>query len=35
VAVRETIHSRVLKNREALANPECLTLYENLQSLQD
>ncbi len=35
VAVRETIHGRVLKNREALANPECLTLYENLQSLQD
>jgi len=35
VAVRETIHGRVLKNREALANPECVTLYENLQSLQD
>ena len=35
VAVRETIHGRVLKNREALANPECLTLYENLQALQE
>jgi len=35
VAVRETIHGRALKNREALANPECLTLYENLQALQE
>ena len=33
LAVRDMIHGRV-KNREALANPEALTFFENLTELQ-
>ncbi|MBY0293646.1 MAG: acetoacetate--CoA ligase [Alphaproteobacteria bacterium] len=35
LAVREIIHSRPVKNKEALANPEVLQLYENLKELQE
>jgi acetoacetyl-CoA synthetase len=35
LAVRETIHSRPVKNLDALANPEALTLYKDLPELQD
>jgi acetoacetyl-CoA synthetase len=34
LAVREIIHGRVVKNREALANPEALELFYNLSELQ-
>jgi len=34
LAVREVIHGREVKNKEALANPEALKLYENLQELK-
>lgn len=34
LAVREVIHNRPVKNLEALANPEALKLYENLEALQ-
>ncbi|MDT8398586.1 MAG: acetoacetate--CoA ligase [Pseudomonadales bacterium] len=34
LAVRETIHGRPVKNTSALANPESLTLYRNLDALQ-
>ncbi len=34
LAVRDVVHGRPVKNREALANPEALALYENLQALQ-
>jgi acetoacetyl-CoA synthetase len=34
LAVREVVHGRPVKNTEALANPEALTLYENLPELQ-
>ncbi len=34
LAVREVIHNRPVKNVEALANPEALKLYENLEALQ-
>jgi acetoacetyl-CoA synthetase len=32
--VREVIHGRPVKNREALANPEALELYKDLAELQ-
>ncbi|MBT4934604.1 MAG: acetoacetate--CoA ligase [Rhodospirillaceae bacterium] len=35
LAVRDVIHGRPVKNKEALANPEALTLFENLTELQD
>lgn len=35
VAVREIIHGRPILNRSALANPEALKLYENLEELKD
>jgi acetoacetyl-CoA synthetase len=35
LAVREIIHGRPIANIEALANPEALRLYENLQELQE
>jgi acetoacetyl-CoA synthetase len=35
LAVREIIHHRPVKNLEALANPEALELYKNLQELQE
>ncbi len=34
LAVRNVIHRRPVKNRDALANPEALALYENLSELQ-
>jgi acetoacetyl-CoA synthetase len=35
IAVRNAIENRPIKNREALANPESLRLYENLPQLQN
>ena len=34
-AVTEVIHNRPVKNREALANPHTLNLYENLKELKE
>jgi acetoacetyl-CoA synthetase len=34
LAVREVVHGRPVHNREALANPQALELYENLASLR-
>lgn len=34
LAVRDIVHGRSVKNREALANPEALALFENLPELQ-
>lgn len=34
IAVKDTIHGRAVKNTTALANPECLALYENIDALQ-
>ena len=34
IAVRDVVHGRPVKNTEALANPEALDLYENLEELQ-
>jgi acetoacetyl-CoA synthetase len=34
LAVRDVIHDRPVRNREALANPEALDLYRNLPDLQ-
>jgi acetoacetyl-CoA synthetase len=34
LAVRDVVHGRVVKNKEALANPEALELYVNLPELQ-
>ncbi len=35
LAVRDIVHGREVKNREALANPEALELYRHIASLQD
>jgi acetoacetyl-CoA synthetase len=35
LAVREVIHDRPVKNREALANPEALDLYRNRKELAE
>ncbi len=35
VAVRDTIHDRVIANHTALANPECLAAYRNRPELQE
>jgi acetoacetyl-CoA synthetase len=35
LAVRDIIHGREVKNREALANPEALDLYRNLEALKN
>ncbi len=35
LAVRDVVHGRVVKNKEALANPEALDLYANLAQLKD
>ncbi|WP_239024992.1 acetoacetate--CoA ligase [Rhodoligotrophos defluvii] len=35
IAVRDVIHGREVKNREALANPEALDLYKDLPALRD
>ena len=34
LAVRDVVHGRVVKNKEALANPEALDLYEDLPELR-
>ncbi len=34
LAVRDVVHGRAIKNKEALANPEALALYENLVELK-
>jgi Acyl-coenzyme A synthetases/AMP-(fatty) acid ligases len=34
LAVRDVVHGRAAKNTEALANPEALLLYENLEELR-
>ena len=34
LAVRDVVHGRPVKNKEALANPEALALYEGLKELQ-
>ncbi len=33
LAVRDLIHGRLIKNKSALANPECLKIYSNLSEL--
>ena len=35
LAVRDVVHGRAVKNREALANPEALDLYRDLPALRD
>ncbi len=35
IAVRDIIHGRPIKNKEALANPEALELYKDLKELQE
>jgi acetoacetyl-CoA synthetase len=35
LAVREVIHGRPVKNTEALANPQALSLYERLEELRN
>jgi acetoacetyl-CoA synthetase len=34
LAVRDVVHGRVVKNVDALANPESLDLFKNLAALQ-
>jgi acetoacetyl-CoA synthetase len=34
LAVRDVVHGRAIKNKEALANPEALKLFENIAELQ-
>ena len=34
LAVRDVVHGREIKNREALANPEALELYRDLLALR-
>ena len=34
LAVRDVVHGRKVKNQEALANPEALKLYEDLEELK-
>ena len=34
IAVRDVIHGRAIKNTEALANPEALELYRDLEILR-
>ncbi|MAW86396.1 MAG: acetoacetate--CoA ligase [Phyllobacteriaceae bacterium] len=35
LAVRDVVHGRQVKNKEALANPEALDLYRDLEALQN
>jgi len=35
LAVRDVVHGRPVKNADALANPEALTLFENLEELRE
>jgi acetoacetyl-CoA synthetase len=34
LAVRDIVHGREVKNKEALANPQALELFRNLESLR-
>jgi acetoacetyl-CoA synthetase len=34
LAVRDVVHGRPVRNREALANPEALELFKNLPQLE-
>ena len=34
LAVRDIVHGRPIKNKEALANPDALTLFEDLAELK-
>jgi acetoacetyl-CoA synthetase len=34
LAVRDVVHGRMVKNKEALANPEALELYKELPELR-
>jgi acetoacetyl-CoA synthetase len=34
LAVRDVVHGRAVKNKEALANPEALDLFANLAELR-
>ena len=34
LAVRDVVHGRAIKNKEALANPEALDLYKDLAELR-
>ena len=34
LAVRDVVHGRQVKNKEALANPEALDLYKGIAALQ-
>jgi len=34
LAVRNVVHGREVKNREALANPEALELYRDIAALE-
>ena len=34
LAVRDVVHGRVVKNKEALANPEALELFKDLAELK-
>jgi acetoacetyl-CoA synthetase len=35
LAVRDTVHGRDVRNKEALVNPEALDLYRDLPALQE
>jgi acetoacetyl-CoA synthetase len=35
LAVRDVVHGRAIKNKEALANPEALELFRNLPQLAE
>ena len=35
LAVRDVVHGRAVKNKEALANPEALELFRDLPQLAD
>ena len=34
IAVRDVVHGRPVSNTDALANPEALALYQNLEALR-
>jgi acetoacetyl-CoA synthetase len=35
IAVRDVVHGREIKNKEALLNPECLTIFAEITELQE
>ena len=35
LAVRDIVHGREVKNKEALANPQALELFRNLEQLRN